>query len=179
MQGFGMWLESVAIVPQLIVIIGTSSPKNIIMYYLATLQGGCRFFNLLDLLIYQGFRSENSYAVYAGFVQACLSAITLGYIIIVHRTKSSILPEFSDRIVLRFLRLLRFVQLGAAAINGYIFGSSAWSYENHYYCPRYPCTPDEMVLVNIPWPLILIFMMVNSLGVLNVNFRLEYCHHFG
>jgi hypothetical protein len=142
----------------------TSAPENVTVHYLAALQGAYRMFYVLNLLVDEEYRVFDLYDLLAGVIQVTLSAVALRKVITTHKTKGSTSPGFSDRTVLQLLHLLRSVQLGATAINGYIFCYLVWSH-NYHYCTYYPesCTPNEMEYIKVPWPLTLMVTTVRRL----------------
>lgn len=156
-----IWIESVAILPQIFVIPKTNVPENKGTHYILVLQSGYRAFYLLNWAsryYFEGYQDHIAWT--AGVIQVLLSAVALQRLIATPKTESSA-PATYSKVQLYILFLLRFIQLGATTICGYIWCYLVWSHNNHY-CAWYPggCTDYQKQFVKVPWQFILMIVAV-------------------
>ena len=164
-----IWIESLAILPQIFVIPKTNIPENKKIHYILILQSGYRAFYLVNWVIRFHFeRYSDPIAWAAGVVQVFLSAVALQHLITSRKVAPTVLDP-SGKGPLQILFLLRFVQLGATVISGYIWCNLVWSHNNHY-CAWYPrtCTDEQKQSVKVPWQFIVMIAAV-SLSMKSIN----------
>lgn len=96
-------------------------------------------------------------------IQVGLSAWALQRVLVIHvDSKGSSMPTIAPRISQHVLFFLRWMQLGATTINGYIFCYLVWSHNNHY-CAWHPqsCTLEQKESAQVPWQFILMITVVH------------------
>jgi hypothetical protein len=71
-------------------------------------------------------------------------------------------PTRLQKAGLHLLSFLRFVQLGAVTIAGYVYCKLVWHHNNHY-CAYHPwaCTIEQMSNVKVPWEYKLVLTAVS------------------
>lgn len=132
------------------------------VHYLVIFQSAYRGFYVLHYIcLFLVHELRDSWLLLAGIIQFTLSAVALRRILCIHTKTPSTFPALSSKITIQLLHLLRFGQLLATAIAGYIYCYLVWSH-NYHYCAWFPwtCTPDEMEMIKVPWPFIITIITV-------------------
>ena len=141
----------------------TSEAENITTHYLILLQGAYRALYILNWIYRYSYEHFwDPIAIIGAVVQVCFSTWALHRVVVIHAdTKGSPTPSISPRIIQHMLFFLRFMQLAATTVNGFIFCYLVWSHNNHY-CAWYPqsCTLQQKEWAQVPWQFILMITVV-------------------
>jgi hypothetical protein len=148
-------------------LISKTGADNITSHYLVVLQGSYRALYLLNW-IYR--YSEQHYldpiSVVGGGIQVCLSAWAFQRVLATDAAIKGVpMPSLSTKLSQQILFFLRFMQLGATTVNGFIFCYLVWSHNNHI-CAWWPwrCTDEEKEWATVPWPFIFMITVVRTLA---------------
>src|SRR5271154_6008640 len=143
----------------------TSEAENITTHYLILLQGAYRALYILNWIYrYSYERLWDPISIIGAVIQVCFSTWALHRVLVIHAdSNGSPTPSISQRIGQHVLFFLRFMQLGATTVNGFIFCYLVWSHNNHY-CAYYPhsCTLQQKESAQVPWEYILMITVVRS-----------------
>jgi hypothetical protein len=160
---FSIWLESIALLPQLALISKTGEPTNFAVHYLVIIQSGYRVFSVLYYvsMLFPQLSLRYMCALVAGTVQVGIAIVALRRVLSAHSKTPSSVPAVPSIVVAHVVNLLRFGQLLSAAIGGYIFCLLIFFHNNHY-CAFYTwaCTPEEMEMLKVPWQHIVMLISV-------------------
>jgi ER lumen protein retaining receptor len=150
-----------------LVIQKTREVGNITAHYLVALQGAYRILYIPNW-VYRYFAEDywDPIAVLGGVIQVCLTTLAIQQILGINAdSKASTGPSIRQRIGFHLLYFIRFVQLVATVISGYIFCNLLWSQHN-YHCEQYPamCTLVEIAQGKLRWPFIFMISVVSLLA---------------
>jgi hypothetical protein len=149
----------VAIMPQILVIYKTNEVENKRMQCILIFQSAYRIFYIFNWIVrlHEGYQDPISWA--GGLIQAILCAVAFQRLLSKQEAQSNVLRKSHSHLVF----FLRFIQLGATVINGFIWSYLAWSH-NHY-CAWYPlgCTNEQLRWAQVPWQYILMIATVRRL----------------
>lgn len=162
---FSVCLESVAILPQFLLIKKLGKVENPIVHWLVLVQSGYRIFylfNWVERYFTQGYWDPIS--VYTGSIQAATTIIVLGVFFSVQGNPESSTPSpLILTIRSWYFSILRYIQLGTIVIVGYVFCYLVWMH-NHHACKWYPnwCTDIEKANANVPWEYIVMITVLST-----------------